>query len=211
MPYIPTECKFGFLTDTHFSVVRNNFRTDSFFDSVISKFSQCYDHFNATGCEFIVHGGDMFDKYRSYSHPMILKIREVIVNSKIPTYFIWGQHDLLGYNRDSSRNSNLEFLKEICDGNLKELNDHVDTGFLHLYASHVDQDPAEVFQFRNKCAQNIGHNSDTITTVQYILFWRIVKMFKNSLHKRVIIKKPSGIIFPDIGIPIFEVIASPHF
>lgn len=150
MPYIPTECKFGFLTDTHFSVVRNNFRTDSFFDSVISKFSQCYDHFNASGCEFIVHGGDMFDKYRSYSHPMILKIREVIVNSKIPTYFIWGQHDLLGYNRDSSRNSNLEFLKEICDGKLKELNDHVDAGSLHLYASHVDQDPAEVFQKINR-------------------------------------------------------------
>lgn len=150
MSYIPAGCKFGFLTDTHFSVVRNDFRTDSFFESVISKFSQCYDYFNSSGCEFIIHGGDMFDKYRSYSHPMLLRVRETIVKSKIPTYFIWGQHDLLGYNRESSKNSNLEFLKEICDGKLIEITDHIETGSVYLYASHVDQNPTKVLQGINK-------------------------------------------------------------
>lgn len=144
MPYHPTNCKFGFLTDSHFSVVRNSFRTDNFFDSVLSKFKQCYEHFNASGCEFVLHGGDMFDKYRSYSYPMILQIREIIVKSKIPTYFIWGQHDLLGYNRESSRNSNLEFLQRICDGKLIEIKDFLELKSLYLFASHVDQDCGEV-------------------------------------------------------------------
>lgn len=146
MPYKPLECKFGFLTDSHFSIIRNDFRTDNYFESVVSKFLQCYEHFNSSGCEFIVHGGDFFDKYRSYSHLMLLRIRDIIVKSKIPTYFIWGQHDLLGYNRDSSKNSNLEFLKKICDGKLIEIKDHIDVGAAHLYASHVDQNPIEVLK-----------------------------------------------------------------
>lgn len=149
MPYKPVESRFGFLTDTHFSVVRNDFRTDNYFESLISKFTQCYEHFNSSGCSFIVHGGDVFDKYRSYSHPMLLRIRDVIVKSNIPTYFIWGQHDLLGYNQESSRNSNLEFLKQICDGKLIEITDHVDVGSAHIYASHVFQEPEKVFQSIN--------------------------------------------------------------
>lgn len=146
MPYNPTNCKFGFLTDTHFSVVRNSFRTDGFFESVLSKFKQCYDYFNASGCEFVLHGGDMFDKYRSYSYPMILQIRDVIVKSKIPTYFIWGQHDLMGYNRASSRNSNLEFLQQICDNKLIEIKDFVELKSVYLFASHVDQDCIDVLR-----------------------------------------------------------------
>lgn len=139
-------CKFGFLTDTHFTVVRNTFRTDNFFESVLSKFRECYEHFNKTGCEFILHGGDMFDKFRSYSYQMILSIREIIISSRIPTYFIWGQHDLLGYNRESSKGSNLSFLKSICDGKLIEIDQYADLKSVCLYASHVDQDPIQVLK-----------------------------------------------------------------
>ena len=150
MSYTPQGCRFGFLTDTHFSVIRNDFRTDNYFESLISKFQQTYDYFNNSGCEFILHGGDLFDKYRSYSHPMLLRVREVIVKSKIPTYFIWGQHDLLGYNRDSSRNSNLEFLKEICDGKLIEIKECVELDRIRIFASHVDQDPIQTLQSINQ-------------------------------------------------------------
>lgn len=173
MAYIPKNCRFGFITDTHFSVTRTDFRTDDYFESVISKFRQCYDHFNTSGCEFIIHGGDVFDKFRSYSHPMIQQIREIIVSSQIPTYFIWGQHDLLGYNRESSRNSNLEFLQKICDGKLIEIKDCVDVGKVRIFASHVDQDPITVLSGINPrlmkpsiaVVHALLYNEDSIGTI----------------------------------------------
>ena len=135
--------KFGFLTDTHFSVIRNAFRTDNYHDSVLSKFRQCYKWFADNGVEFVVHGGDVFDKYRSYSFPMISEIRDVIVNSGLTTYFIWGQHDLRGYNRDSSDGSNLAFLRDICDGKLTEVTDALELENCRLVASHVDMEPIQ--------------------------------------------------------------------
>ncbi len=146
MPYRPASCKFGFLTDTHFSVMRTAFRTDDYFASVLSKFRECYRRFNDSGCEFVLHGGDMFDRFRSYSYQMILAVREVIVSSGIPTYFIWGQHDLMGYSRESSRGSNLNFLQQICDGRLIEIDRCVELKNLCLFASHVDQDCAETLR-----------------------------------------------------------------
>ena len=145
--------RFGFLTDTHFSVVRNDFRTDSYFESVLGKFRQCYEHFREEGCEFIVHGGDMFDRYRSCSNQMIVEIRKVIMSSSIPTYFIWGQHDLLGYNRQSGSGSNLEFLRKICDGMLVEIGGFVDVGGVRIYASHVDDDPVKILQGIQPCGK----------------------------------------------------------
>lgn len=138
--------KFGFLTDTHFSVIRKDFRTDDYFESVLSKFQQCYRHFADEKCRFVLHGGDMFDKYCSYSHKMLLAVRETIMSSPMPTYVIWGQHDLLGYNRESGKSSNLAFLIQICDGKLIEIKDCVEAEGVTIHASHVDQKPAEVLE-----------------------------------------------------------------
>ena len=139
--------KFGFITDTHFSVIRNNFRTDDYFKSILSKFQQCYRWLESNQAEFVIHGGDMFDKYRSYSHPMVRAVRKVIVNAPFTTYYIWGQHDLLGYNRESGKGSNLSFLDGICDGKLVEITDRIDLPKCHLFASHVDMDAQERLSF----------------------------------------------------------------
>ena len=130
-------------------MVRKDFRTDDYFESVLSKFRQCYRRFQEAGCRFVVHGGDMFDKYCSYSHKMILAVREVILSSPLTTYVIWGQHDLLGYNRESGKNSNLAFLIKICDGKLVEIKDVAELDEARLFASHVDQDPLTVLSSVN--------------------------------------------------------------
>lgn len=136
--------KFGFFTDTHFSVVREGFRTDSFFESVLSKMEQSYAHFKQAGCEFALFGGDFFDRHASSSRPMIQAVRKVIMDSGMTTWFIWGQHDLLGYQKDSSQNSNLAFMESICDGRLMAIDDHVKISGVHVYASHVFQNPGDV-------------------------------------------------------------------
>ena len=136
--------KFGFFTDSHFSVIRQAFRTDSFFDSVLSKVKQSYEHFKKEGCEFALFGGDFFDKYASNSRPMLRAVRDMIMSSGITTYFIWGQHDLFGYERSSSSGSNLEFLESICDGKLVGINDVINIDGVEVYASHVYQDPEAI-------------------------------------------------------------------
>lgn len=142
--YKSISTKFGFFTDSHFSVIRQDFRTDSFFESVLFKLKQIYEHFEKEGCEFVLFGGDFFDKYSSNSKPMIRQIRDIIISSKLTTYFIIGQHDLNGYNRETYSGSNLGFLEAICDGKLVLISDHLEVGGIHVYASHVDQAPDKV-------------------------------------------------------------------
>lgn len=134
--------RFGYLTDTHLSATRTAFRTDSYLDSVLSKMAQCYRYFNDRHCAFIIHGGDFFDRPKAFSYPMLLRAREIIMGSGIATYFIWGQHDLTGYNRDSAGASSLAFLKEICDGvKLREIPSAIEAAGIRLTACHVDGDP----------------------------------------------------------------------
>ena len=147
MTYTPKQCRFGFFTDTHISR-RRAFRTDDYYASVLDKMRQCYEHFKEAGCEFVIHGGDMFDRYLSRSGQslaatleILLDVRDLIINSGLDTYYIWGQHDLMGYNRGTARGSSLNFLREICEGHLKEVEDSVDLAGCKLFACHVDQDP----------------------------------------------------------------------
>lgn len=138
--------KFGFFTDSHFSVIRQDFRTDSFFDSVLSKMRQSYEHFKNEKCEFVLFGGDFFDKYASNSRMMLQSVRDIIMGSGLTTYFIWGQHDLLGYEQDSSKGSNLAFLEAICDGRLVGIKDSIDIDGAKVFASHVYQKPEDVLK-----------------------------------------------------------------
>ena len=135
--------KFGFFTDCHLSVIRNDFRTDNYFESIVSKLQQSYKFFEDSGCEFVVCGGDVFDKYCSHSHPMLLRARDIFKGSSLSTYYIIGQHDILGYERTTVKGSNLSFLTKICDGKMIEIEDHCITNGVNLYASHVDQKPEE--------------------------------------------------------------------
>lgn len=138
--------KFGFLTDTHFIFGRNNFRTDDFYKSTLSKFTQCYDWFKKQGCSFVVHGGDFFDKHKTNSFQMLLDLRDAIVSSGLKTYYIWGQHDLSGYNRGSKKDSSLHFLTQICDGNLIEIENETVIDGIRFCPVHVDLEPIEVLR-----------------------------------------------------------------
>ena len=133
--------RFGYLTDTHLSATRTAFRTDSYLDSVLSKMAQCYRHFNDSHCAFVVHGGDFFDRPRAFSFQMLLRAREIVTGSGIPTCFIWGQHDLTGYNRETAAQSSLAFLKEICGDKLREIRSALEIGGVRLMACHADGDP----------------------------------------------------------------------
>ena len=134
--------KFGFITDTHYDYKYES-RKDNTLQTLIDKTQQCYKWFKQNGCSYVIHGGDMFDRHRIYNFDLIKKVRRVLKESGLVTYFIMGQHDLQGYNLDTLPASNLGFIEDISDGSLILIKDELDLGDYHFIASHVNADPIE--------------------------------------------------------------------
>lgn len=149
--------KFGFITDTHFDYKYDS-RKDDTLNTLLDKTRQCYRWFKESGCEFVIHGGDLFDRHRIYNFDLISRVREVLMNSGLVTHFIVGQHDLQGYNMDTLPASNLGFLQSICDGRLSLIENEKEVCGYRLVASHVDQNPVER-------VKSIGKSSGMIPTI----------------------------------------------
>ena len=130
--------KFGFITDTHFDYKYES-RKDNTLKTLIDKLEQCYAEFVKQGCEFVIHGGDMFDRHRIYNFDLIRDVRNIMKKSGLITYFILGQHDAQGYNKKSMGKSNLGFVSEISDDTLVFIDDYIETSDFVIYASHVSE------------------------------------------------------------------------
>lgn len=137
--------KFGFITDTHYDYKYES-RKDNTLDTLINKTEQCYKWFKEQGCSYVIHGGDMFDRHRIYNFDLIKKVRRVLRESGLVTYFIMGQHDLQGYNLDTLPASNLGFIEDISDGSLVLIKDELKLGDYYFIASHVNMDSIELIK-----------------------------------------------------------------
>ena len=135
--------KFGFVTDTHYDYKYES-RKDDTLKTLLDKTVQAYDWFRERGCEFVIHGGDMFDRHRIYNFELLSKVRNTLKNSGLVTYFIMGQHDLSGYNENTLPASSLGFIDSISDGSLKFLEKEMEIGEYRFVPCHVMQDPVEI-------------------------------------------------------------------
>lgn len=147
--------KFGYITDTHFDI-KHNFRRDDALASLLNKTDLCYRKFVGSGCKFVIHGGDVFDRHRIYNFDLLRAVRNIIMKYDLPTYFILGQHDASGYNRATLDKSNLGFLRDICDGRLIFIDDYVDVGNYRVYASHVNMDVGDRIKSICNTSDKIG-------------------------------------------------------
>lgn len=134
--------RFGFITDTHYDY-KYECRKDDTLATLLDKTRQCYDWFKSRGCEFVIHGGDVFDRHRIYNFDLLSRVRNTLKSSGLKTYFILGQHDLSGYNADTLKASSLGFLDSISDGTMQFIEDELELGGYCFVASHVDMDPVE--------------------------------------------------------------------
>lgn len=136
--------KFAFITDTH---IDNNYgnRLDDAQSSILSKISQCYKLAEKNGCQFMIHGGDVFNRVsiNEKKNSILKKLRKIIVSSKIPTYFILGQHDI-NYSFETYEKSSLKLLSDVCDGKFELLKDEQEICGCRFVPSHVYQDVQEV-------------------------------------------------------------------
>ena len=132
--------KFGFITDTHYDYKYES-RKDDTLKTLLDKTVQAYDWFKSVGCNFVVHGGDMFDRHRIYNFDLLSKVRNTFRNSGLVTFFIMGQHDLQGYNENTLSASSLGFIDSISDGSLRFIEKEMDISGYRFVPSHVNADP----------------------------------------------------------------------
>lgn len=178
--------RFGFITDTHYDW-KYECRRDDALSSLINKTKQCYEWFKANGCEFVVHGGDMFDRHRIYNFDLIRRVRDVFRDGGLKTYYIVGQHDLSGYNMETLPVSNLGFLDAILDGELEVIGDTKDIGGYRFVASHVDMDPAETMKSVGESEMPVVMVCHALLTDQREAFGTIsITHFKNRNVKLVL-------------------------
>lgn len=137
--------KFGFITDTHYDY-RYECRKDDTLTTLLDKTRQCYEWFRSVGCEFVIHGGDVFDRHRIYNFDLLARVRNTLKDGGLPTHFIMGQHDLSGYNIDTLGASCLGFIDAVSDGALNLIKDEMELGGYCFVASHVNMDPVETIR-----------------------------------------------------------------
>ena len=161
--------KFLFYTDAHLSAKRPIHRVDSFVDSLLRKLEEVYEIAAEEGVDFVVFGGDFFNSHRIFNYEIIDEAIQIIDRFGKPTYAIVGQHDLVGYNKDTYRSSTLHFLEKYstCFSTMWE---PVELGDMVLYPCHTFDNFEAAFDVsvsRKKKSVLVAHHLITKETKPY--------------------------------------------
>ena len=147
--------RFVFYTDVQLSGQTPKNRVDNYQKALVDKMEEVYEVARSTGADFIVCGGDLFNSHRIFSYELLSPVMDVLCDSEIDTYITIGQHDILGYNRDTYKSSTLAFVCNRCPA-LKVIWDAVNIGPVTLHSSHVWEDPKDACDsFNNSKQYNI--------------------------------------------------------
>ena len=153
--------RFGYFTDTHFTQKMKS-RKDDYLSALLSKMHECFCWFDKMGCEFVLFGGDFFDKHREMNWDLIHAVRKLIIEHNKKIYYIAGNHDELGYRVNSIHKSNLGFLDKILDGRLEFIENHLELDWIDLYACHANENVIDI-------SNNIKRNGKASVLVSHCL------------------------------------------
>ncbi len=104
--------KFLFFTDTHIRASNPSSRKDDYLESLKLKFEEVGEIANNNNVDYILHGGDLFD--RPDVPVRIVGLFANILNSyNKPIYIISGNHDIYGHNPKTVERSMLGLLNQI--------------------------------------------------------------------------------------------------
>jgi DNA repair exonuclease SbcCD nuclease subunit len=134
--------KFVFYTDTQLSGQTPRHRVDDYQKALIDKMAEIYQAAIDEKADFLICGGDIFNSHRIFSYELLGPIMDIMEDSGLDTYITIGQHDILGYNRNTYKSSTLAFVvSRRC--RLHIIWDPITIGDCQLIASHVWEDPKE--------------------------------------------------------------------
>ena len=114
--------KFLFYTDTHYKDNAPKGRLDNIMDSQFDELKDILELSREYEVDFLLHGGDFFDN-RKPSHQLVVHLLDWFKLLHLPVYTVIGNHDLLGYNLDSVKNSGLGVLLE--SGAVEKVDEHL--------------------------------------------------------------------------------------
>lgn len=139
--------KFVFYTDTQLSGQTPRHRIDDYQKALNDKITEIYQAAIDEKADFLICGGDIFNTHRIYSYEVLGDIMDIMEDSGLDTYITIGQHDILGYNRETYKSSALRFVvRRRCK--LHIIWDPITIGDCQLIASHVWEDPKEAATYK---------------------------------------------------------------
>lgn len=92
--------KLLFFTDTHIRASNPRNRIDNFYDSSLKKLEEIRDYANSNKIDYVLHGGDLFDRPDSAIKPTS-EAGKILSSFNMPIYIVAGNHDIFGYNLDT--------------------------------------------------------------------------------------------------------------
>ncbi|MDY0234485.1 MAG: metallophosphoesterase family protein [Gudongella sp.] len=101
-----------YFTDTHIRGTNPKNRKDDFVKSLESKFEEIVDIVNTKDIDYVIHGGDLFDR-PDISISVVSKFTNIIKKIKVPIYIVSGNHDIFGHNPATIDRTMLGLLKSL--------------------------------------------------------------------------------------------------
>lgn len=172
--------KLIFLSDVHFSDKQPVSRIDDIYQAGIRKLEYIIDYVNENDA-IILHSGDLTHTPRNWN--ILNKLIEILETAENPFYSIFGQHDMVGLNRENNILSTLdkiEFIKILK----KEYIDYLTFKF-DLYGRSWNDDivPYEMFKDKNKLNILLIHYSISDIELNFVSTSAnsFIKKFKNTI------------------------------
>lgn len=113
--------KILFFTDTHIRGTTPANRKDNLVDTLEEKFNEVLDISNKYNVDYILHGGDLFDR-PDVSISIVSRFVTILNKFKMPIYIICGNHDIYGHNPDTINRTMLGLFNSIGTVNLIDEN-----------------------------------------------------------------------------------------
>lgn len=86
-----------FFTDTHIRLTNPRNRLDNFYETTILKLEEIRDYANSRNVDYVIHGGDLFDRPDS-AIKSTGEVGKILASFNMPIYIVVGNHDIFGYN-----------------------------------------------------------------------------------------------------------------
>ncbi len=104
--------KILYFTDTHIRGSNPKNRKDDFVLSLEDKFNEIIDIINKRDIDYIIHGGDLFDR-PDVAISTVGKFANILTSFNKPIYIIAGNHDIFGHNPKTINRTMLGLLNSI--------------------------------------------------------------------------------------------------
>jgi len=98
--------KIAYYQDSHGTGRNSANRLGNYYEDWLDKIKEVHSIAKENSCQIIIHGGDVWEN-PVVSNLMVDDFVDIIEEYDIPLYVVWGNHDLIGHNIETSQGSSL--------------------------------------------------------------------------------------------------------